>query len=69
LSYKEKSTPQLTGGSSGSMITDDNDVVIGINFACQYSNNNEKSDLGLGLFLNTKSDFFGPNYQYEVFID
>jgi hypothetical protein len=67
FSYKEYSTPKFTGGSSGSMVIDDNKVVVGINFAGASNPKDEYTSMqGYALFLNTKNSFFGSSYQYEI---
>jgi V8-like Glu-specific endopeptidase len=70
IAYKSNDTPELTGGSSGSMVVDDDDKVIAINFAGSTKKDDEYTSMqSVGLFLNTKNSYFGSSYQYEVLTD
>jgi hypothetical protein len=76
IQYTPKSTPEFTGGSSGSMIIDDDFKVVGINFAGVVHEKTNTSVQGFGLFLNTNNknkpkndEFFGTNDKYNVFED
>jgi hypothetical protein len=52
------------------MIIDDNNVVIGINFAGNSDDNNQYYSYdNYGLLLNTRNSFFGKENNYEVFTD
>jgi hypothetical protein len=68
MGYKPNSSPELTGGSSGSMVVDDNNIVVAINFFGETDGRGNATQ-NCGLFLNTNDDYFGKNYKYEIFND
>ncbi|GHU31062.1 hypothetical protein FACS1894166_01830 [Bacilli bacterium] len=71
IGFTKKGTQALTGGSSGSLVINDEKQAVAINYAGNIANNKKNSIENFALMLNCDSPYYNgsddaSNYRYNI---